>query len=312
MVRAGGQGSRAARDEIAVAPAPEGLQSEFEALGLSPYESSVLLALLRIGSGNSLQLARISGVPRTSTYQVLEALTVRRLAVRVPGEGPAVWASPGRDEVLARLDAAEQEKLRLYRERAERVRTMLAEALPEVPTVAMPYLQVIKGPAQTRDIYDRMLADAKEEFLVFNRPPYSAAANPVHVLAKEAEARDEVNPEVLEALHRGVAIRTLYQAEQWEDEAAADFREAMAAYHRAGVKGRLVEDLPIKLAVADRRIAIVTMMDPSLPEIGFPTTLLIEHPGAAAVQAQAFDRYWAQGRPCPKPVRRREPKASIA
>jgi len=78
----------------------EAIQREFEELGLSPYQAGVLLALMRLGSANSLQLARASAVPRTSTYQVLEELGLKGLAVRIPGDGPAVWASPGREEVF--------------------------------------------------------------------------------------------------------------------------------------------------------------------------------------------------------------------
>lgn len=286
-----------------VSPLPDALRQEFEALGLSPYETALLLALLRLGSGTSLQLARVSNVPRTSTYQVLEELTIKRLAVRVPGPGAAVWASPGRDEVLARLDAAEQEKLRLHRERAARVRDLLDQSLPDAPVTTMPYVQVIQSTIQAREIYDSMLAEAQSEFVVFNRPPYSASANPVRLHPKEIAARDEVNPAVLDALARGVVIRALYQRAQWGDPQSEPFREAMAAYHRAGVKGRLVDDLPIKLAVADRKVALITMMHPTLSEIGFPTTLLIEHAGAASVEADAFDRRWASGTPCPRPGR---------
>ena len=300
LVQEGTEGAQQLKAEAST-PIPDALRREFEALGLSPYETAVLLALLRLGSGTSLQLARLSEVPRTSTYQVLEELTAKRLAVRVPGPGAAVWASPGRDEVLARLDASEMEKLRLHRERAARVRDMLAATLPEAPTAALPYVHVIQSPSQTREIYDSMLADARSEFLVFNRPPYSAEANPIRLRPREIAARDEINPVVLGALSRGVAIRALYQRAQWDDPAAEPFREAMEAYHRSGVKGRLVDDLPIKLAVADRKIALITMTHPTLPEIGFPTTLLIEHPGAASVQADAFDRRWATARPCPRP-----------
>ncbi len=56
------------------APLPEALRQEFAELGLSPYERAVLLALLRLGSATTLQLAKVADVPRTSTYQVLEDL----------------------------------------------------------------------------------------------------------------------------------------------------------------------------------------------------------------------------------------------
>ncbi|MGH3675399.1 MAG: TrmB family transcriptional regulator [Mycobacterium sp.] len=265
---------------------PEQLLHEFEELDLSPYEARILLALLRLGAANTAQLARVSGVPRTSTYQILEELNQRGLAQRVSNEGPAMYASPGRDEVFRRLDAAQEERLRLHRERTTRLREQLAEAFPESPSPAGPYVHVIQGAGQVSHMYDRLVTQASSELLVFNRPPYSYR-------------EDRVNPAVLSALERGVASRVLYEAEQWHAEQSADFREAMKVYHEAGVDGRLVEDLPLKLAVVDRQVALLAMADPVQPDIGFPTTLLVEHPGYAGLQADAFEQRWASASPIP-------------
>src|SRR5947209_4410972 len=205
------------------ASVPERLLREFEELDLSPYEARIVLALLRLGAANTAQLARVSGVPRTSTYQILEELNARGLAQRVSVDGPAMYASPGRDEVFRRLDAAQEERLRQHRERTARLRELVAEAFPEEPSPAGPYVHVIQGAGQVSHMYDRMLADARSELLVFNRPPYS-----------HGEA--QVNQAVFDALERGVKARVLYEAEQWHAPKSARFREAMAAYHRAGVE----------------------------------------------------------------------------
>ena len=133
-------------------------------------------------------------------------------------------------------------------------------------------------------MYDRIVARAEDELLVFNRPPYSQGA-------------DQVNPVVLEMLARGVRARALYAEEQWEAPGAKPFRQAMAVYHEAGVMGALTDELPIKLAVVDRKVALLAMTDPVLPDIGFPTTLLVEHPGFAGIQAEGFERLWEHAQP---------------
>ncbi len=271
-------------DAVISGPIPESLLHEFEQLDLSPYEARVLLALLRLGSANTAHLARHSGVPRTSTYQVLEELNRKGLAQRLSVEGPAVWSSPGREEVFDRLDAAQEERLRQHRTRTANLREVLARTFPEAPEAAGPYVHVIQGASQVSTIYERLLSEVQEELLVFNRPPYSFP-------------RDQVNDAVLDALRRGVRARALYQEPQWKDPEAEAFRRAMARYHAAGVEGRLVEDLPIKLALADRRLALLAMTDPVLPEVGYPTTLLVEHPGFAALQAEAFERLWETAKP---------------
>jgi len=112
---------------------PDSLRRELQELGLRPYEARVLLALLRAGSANSAQLAELSGVPRTSTYQVMEGLTAQNLAERVPTHGPAVWTSNGWEAVVDSLDAAEEERLRQHHVRTLQLRKVLADVFPATP-----------------------------------------------------------------------------------------------------------------------------------------------------------------------------------
>ncbi len=267
-----------------VAAVMDGLGREIEDLGLSPYEARVLLALLQLGSASSVQLARTSGVPRTSTYQVLDELMVKNLAERLPGTGTAVWTSPGHDAVLDRLQEAEERRLREHRDRAGRVRTLLAKTLPEHPSSPMPYVHVIAGTADVKRFYEQMLADVESELLMFTRPPYTWAAG-------------SPNQAVLDMLARGVSARVLYQASHLELAGTEAFRREIEVYHEAGVEGRVTDALPIKLVVIDRKQALLAMPDPGLPGAGFPTTLCVEHPGFASVQADGFERCWEQSRP---------------
>jgi hypothetical protein len=71
----------------------------------------------------------------------------------------------------------------------------------------------------------------------------------------------------------------------------------MDRYHTAGVEGRVVDALPIKMAIFDRQSSLVTLDDPVLPQIGFPISLFIDHPGYSSVQAHAFESMWAHATP---------------
>lgn len=278
--------SRAARKPPA--GVPEALRRTFEDLGLSPYEARVLLALLRSGSSTSAQLARLAEVPRTSAYAVLESLSDRGLVHRLPGDGPTNWGTPGADEVLERLEtakeAAQQDQLRQYRTRVEEARKLLADTILEQPSAALPYVHFVQGAPQVKKAYEKLIAEAEREVLMFNRPPYTWDPG-------------TVNPAVLELLVRGVQTRVLYQAAQWADPSAEVFRSSHAAYHRAGVQARLAETLPIKMAVADRRVALIGMRGPleAVDERTFPTNLLIEDPGMAEVLAASFEFLWEVG-----------------
>lgn len=95
--------------------------------GLQGYEARVLLALLRVGSANSVQLANLASVPRTSTYRVMKGLAEQGLAERLPSQGTATWTCHGWEAVVDVLDIAELNRSRARRARIDRLRLTLPE-----------------------------------------------------------------------------------------------------------------------------------------------------------------------------------------
>lgn len=268
---------------LAVAPSTspgEAVRQDLEQFGLNGYEARVLLALLRSGSATAAELARVAGVPRTSVYPVLQELAARGLAEQVPGK-TVVWVSPGRDEILERLYLAEEERLHMLQARMEQTRRSLELLGAENETGPLPYLHFVYGAAHAKRLYDRLLIEAKDEVVVFNLPPYSWPVG-------------QTNFAVFEALRHGVEIRALYQESELVGPNAESVRIAVENFHRAGVKGRIVDHVPAKLVVADRNVALLG--GPTTNE-EFPTILHIEEPGIAAMQAAAFDQWWASSRP---------------
>ena len=267
---------------------PERLAREFEDLGLGPAEARVIVALLRLGSAKSTQLAKEADVPRSGIYQLVESLQDKGLVLRVPGAGPALWTTPGRDKVLDRLHsavvAAQQERVEQHALRTTLMREMLEEALPTPGEPNLPYVNVITCPSQLREENIRLLSQATTEVLVFNRPPYSADAG-------EAQAA------MVQAIERGVTFRTLYQSAQADAPEAIAFRASADTFKAAGLQARVVDELPVKLLVVDRSVTILALDNPVLFDGGFPVTLLIEHPGYATLTAAQFEHLWAQGRP---------------
>ncbi|HUP68302.1 MAG TPA: helix-turn-helix domain-containing protein [Acidimicrobiales bacterium] len=263
----------------------ESLSRDFEEFGLNGYQAKVLVALVRCGSSNATEIARLSGVNRTSVYPVLQELSEKGLAEQVPGRS-AQWASPEPDEVLERLYDAQEERLRSLEERKLHTQRTLRHLAADEPGGPLPYVHFLRGAAQVKRAYDRLLAEVRSELLVFNVPPYSWAVG-------------KPNPSVFEALRRGVNCRVLYQADEMDAPDAEGFRRENEAYHAAGVEGRIVDALPAKLLVADRQEVLLAIPDPVLGDEGFPTTLHVDHPGFASMQADSFDAHWAAARPYP-------------
>lgn len=281
-VPAPGRDEHGSGDPVA-SGAPDTLYQAFEGLGLTPYQARVQVALLRSGPAACIDLARTAGIPRTSIYQVLEELDAKGLGYRLPGKGPARWSSVGRDAVLACLVGQEEERLSQLRARSAQVRDMLDELLPgDRPSAPVPYVHQVHDPSRVTRLYDELLTRTEHELLVFNRPPYFAKVG-------------TPKPTILETVGR-VPARVLYQTEQVEAADEAWHRE-IAAYHEAGVEGRVVPELPIKLAIFDRRNTLLSIDGAAMPRRATPTTLFVEHPGYAFVHVEAFECLWEGATP---------------
>lgn len=267
---------------LASSPVLAELRATFEEFGLNGYEAQVLLALLQLGSATARELARVADVGRTHVYPVLEALRERGVARQLGGK-LSVWQSPGREEVLDRLCAIEEERLRSLADRKRYAQQML-DRLASQQAVATPYVHLLSGAAQVAETYKQLLDEAEEEILMFSIEPF-------------AEMPNEPDPVVLRTIARGVDIQVLYVADEYHAPHRNLLRQLVTGYHAAGVQGRLVDELPMKLVISDRRAALHALSDPILPEVGFPTSQLTRHPGYASFLAMAFDSSWAASRP---------------
>jgi sugar-specific transcriptional regulator TrmB len=123
-------GDRLASTHGDAASMVECLGQELQALEMSPYQARVLGALLQLGTGTSLEVAELSGIPRTSIYKVMEALGAQGLVERVPARWPASWTCIGWEAVVQRLEAAGEERARQQRVQLRRLRQLLAGVAP--------------------------------------------------------------------------------------------------------------------------------------------------------------------------------------
>lgn len=262
----------------------EVVRAAFEDLGLSGSEARVLVALVRSGAATVTQIARLAGMNRTNVYPALKELGSRGLAAPLP-HASAMWTSPGHHEVLERLYDDHEAQLQALTTRRQGIEQLL-EAMSSGDVLAtMPFVHFLRGAARVRSTYEALLEEADTEVLVCNRPPYSWS-------------EDVVNDRVVRAVSRRLKTRALYQAAQLRAPGADGFRRAHSAYLQAGVEGGVVEELPVKMAIFDKRKVLVAMTEGDDDgQAGYPTVLLIEHSGYAEMHALAFAALWETAQP---------------
>ncbi|MFI8491153.1 helix-turn-helix domain-containing protein [Streptomyces rubrogriseus] len=250
-----------------------------EIAGLSPDEESVYALLVAFGRAGAADLAERDGMPVERMDRVLESLTAKGLASPTDGVPRLYQAAPPDVALLPRLkrsaealDLAQHEAARLIESYRDTMRRRDAGQL----------LEVITGAEALRQHLRQIQTSAREEMLWFCKAQYVAMPS-------------GSNTEEFEALARGVRYRVLYEKAFFDDEGAVD---NVVAGVRAGEVARAVPQLPLRLAIADRAVAVFPLVaggPHGSPEE--PTTALVRDSNLLAALIALFERYWEDAVP---------------
>ncbi|MEJ7764244.1 MAG: helix-turn-helix domain-containing protein [Acidimicrobiales bacterium] len=262
---------------------PGGLQEVLiQAANLSGSEARVLAALLGLRTATLKQLSEAADfASRSNLYPILESLSAKGLCQRLPGKY-AIWQCPEPEEVLGRLQRAEEARLDAAREAAgrgfDKARRMLAgpSAATEDPPI------ILDDDARSATRYQEAMESVEGELLVLNRGPY-----PGDLVA---------DPGVLEALARGVKARALYISAEL-DAPDGQLRVSAETYAEAGVETRVVDSLPVAMAVIGEETVLLSLPNRDVSSPVAAHAAAIRHEGMVELASAAFERLWDEARP---------------
>lgn len=240
----------------------------FELLGIDHLAESIYGFVLRQGPAGAEAVANQFGIPMDVSDKRLDALRGMGMVVRLAGEGGTYAAVDPRFSLRALIER--------HSDGIARIRASvptLADHFDRARTAAFDHreTQLLSNPDEVAAWYARLQHQATHEFMAFDRPPYvSAAANPLETAV----------------LDRGVTWRAIYAAASFESEGSWQEAQVLAA---RGEQARVVPDLPVKLAIADRSLAMVSLtLDPTRRE-----AVVTESPSLVRALCDLFEFYWA-------------------
>jgi hypothetical protein len=246
-----------------------------ERLDLLPAsEEHAYRLLVRMAGAGADEFAGQAGIGLPEASALLETLRRKGLA----SGGPTFRALPpdvALGEVLLReqqqLESARQMVAALSEEYRSSTRRRSAEHLVEI----------IVGAGPLRERLREMQDAAQTEILWFCR------ANP---LAMQGPDNAEETP----ALSRGVRYRAIYERELLEKpgELASILEEV-----RLGEQARTLPTLPVRLAIADRTLAICPLVPDDARGVGEPTAALIRSSELLGALIALFESYWERATP---------------
>ena len=243
-----------------------------EALGLTAAEERVYRAVVGGHRAGPAEIAVQLGVTTADLQGVLSDLVDKRLISRTGGQyvpaPPDVALGPLLVHGQAELEQARAAVVQLAEQYRNGARRRDSAQLVEVLT----------GAEAIRQQALRLQRGAREEMLWFCR------TNPIAMTSAE-------NEEEFLALARGVRYQVVYESAMLEEPGALI---GLADGMRAGEQARTVDTVPVRLAIADRKVALCPLGDEASGE---PTAALVQGTSLLTALIALFENYWNRAAP---------------
>ncbi|KAB2977564.1 TrmB family transcriptional regulator [Streptomyces sp. SS1-1] len=250
-----------------------------EVAGLSPAEEAVYRVLVTEGRVPADYVMRRTALSRPAVELTLAVLTSQGLASRTDKLPFLYWATPPDVALTPRLKR-HAEALELARNEVAGLLEAYQDTLRRQDTSQL--IELVTGTESLRQHLRHIQSASRSEMLWFCKPQY---------VAMPAGSNDAE----FEALSRGVNYRVLYEKAYFDDEGAVD---NVARAVRAGEIARAVPHLPLRLAIADRSIAVCPLVPGgSHGSPGPPTAALIRDGSLVSALTALFERYWEDAIP---------------
>jgi DNA-binding Lrp family transcriptional regulator len=212
------------------------MTTELTAAGIDPFDESVYRTVLSRHTAIPAELAADLGCSPERIVRALDRLRDHGLVGRLAGSRRRYAAIEPRAAVEALVRARTVELDRVRSAAAEL--SLLFAAAQEGVTDEV---EVATGSEALGRWFVRLQQEAREEVITLDRPPYALTTS---------------NPVEANALTRGVVYRAVYAPEalEWPG-VLGDIRELV----RHGEQARVLPGLRVKLAIADRRLALMPL-----------------------------------------------------
>ncbi|MFF5056600.1 helix-turn-helix domain-containing protein [Micromonospora sp. NPDC000663] len=243
-----------------------------DVIGLTPAEEELYRCLLQLTTARIDELVRRLNRPREQVVAEVEALRAKGLVQPTDADPDAPLRPNAPDVALGATLLRRQEDLEAARHRVTQLAEEYRSGLRRHHVDHL--VEVITGTGVLRDRLRDLQNSARTEVLWFCR------ANPLAMAGPE-------NLEEFDALARGVSYRAIYEREMLlEPGALADLAKGVGA----GEQARVLDRLPVRLAIVDARTAIC----PLVPDRdgGEPSAAVIGRSQLLDALLALFESHW--------------------
>lgn len=252
------------------------------ALGVDAPAEELYRALL-VKPGSSLaELRESTGFGAKRLRRLLDLLEEKAMVTR-RGGNPARFQPTPPDIVVEALASAREHELDQARLAAHQLTALVQTPADQLHVTEL--VEILTSPTAVAERWTQLQTATRSSLEVFDRPPYAQSVSAEH------------EPLQAELRSRGVVCRGIYDEDALSHPGTLDHLRSVTRPDDAGVQheqARVVSRLPIKLALFDRRTALVPLIGPI--EGGAVDAGVVVHRSALLdAMLDLFDTYWDRG-----------------
>ncbi len=264
------------------------VQKLLEDLGLTKYQTRVLIALMQCGESKASEVSKLSGVPRAKVYGVLDQLVDMGLVDKKPGR-PVTYVAKEPEDIVERLKLNVETEYLSKIQKLEKNRNYLLKKLEEV------YTPKSREPKELiRIVRVGEPSERETRLMILN------AKNEVNVVSKVFEYYPKVREELMDACSRGVKIRVLLLSKDLLDGKGRSVQRTIVKMIERDLNAEIRfsrTSLPLRGVIVDPSYdyksgkAIFVVEDPTTP-LYLRDAAITENPSLVAGMKKYFELIW--------------------
>lgn len=256
-------------------------------MGLSRPEETVYLGLCRSGPTCLADLARSVALDSAAALRALLGLQIRGLV-----SGPLIaelaeWSALAPDLAIERQLAQREHSERSAREELTRLLDGYHRELGLREPQAAGLVEVVSGSERVTEVWRSVQAEARESVDVFDKSP--------HIADERDKAQDAEHEHELpgHGFGRGPRVRTIYERSTLLGNGRlAEVQATISADELAA----MVPELPVKLALIDRRKALL----PVVEDGELTAMMIVRRSPLLEALFELFEAQWSRAMPVPR------------
>ena len=259
-----------------------------EALGFTNYESKVFCVLFEGHSMTGSEIAKAAKIPRSSSYDILKSFTEKGICNEIQTSSVALYQliDPKivEDKIGKEIRDSFNTKINKLKDSFEKLQPIFKAKQKEGELVDV---ELIKGFNKHRQLkFINLLKETKKEMLLMIR--------------LESNISSKIDEASMDLYKRGGEIRSIYEAsynfrikieDKWRNVTPEGLIEICEDFMKQGEKIKLADKILQNMAIFDRKIVFVSLVDPDIPVYN-RSDVIIKNENYANAMGEYFNNCW--------------------